>query len=855
MALTYGQMGHNGPVTGAGGDFGHGHGQLQALEHAYLAQNVNHHHHSTMRPMNEYNSLGASLVALDAMYGRQSTAADILASDRLSACMELYSNPGRASSYGSMNMDIAGMDPAHASFQGFPTMDSRRSFSLQNGHVGAITPSLLNSSLPDNVNTHARTNGRLSFIDPNALAALDGMSNYSGTTDMLHDQLMHFQSLYNNPNPNRTFTNLGISDFIRQQENANANANAATNNNNPVPASNSISNPTSSSNANTVPGTTPASGSNPSRSSRSSRSRSSRSGSRVRNYGFARTLQSPPANAGLETDLPAVPTPSDLHAANTASAAGSSGNYNPLMQIIIELQRRNQNHDSHNAGSAASSQGMRTYPQLPSDTNLVYQSPPLTLQADALNSAQAPNTTTNRTNNKNNDNNKNPSSAANPQSRTTTTTATTAQRNTQSNRDESESMYSADTDQTKTLSNQTSSRSSNIPTGVTTTNISALAGSSTTATHGSDLNSSIASASASGAAEAPSDSTSSASNSIKSALARLNFEHEAKVLRLMIQNQGLLASDPNVLSDLATLPPFNTMNLSSSSRNDPTRAGRGHHNNPLMTFMEPHLNSMNQRARAPPGQPATYAGNLTNPTSLASIPNHGIARSFPPPTSSTSQHNVDDRGVAATTATTLSEFSHNVSDMDRSSYDGNNGMDRDASSTRAPEAKRFKVFHEVKWTDNLKDLKRFKDQFGHCLVPHTFPANPHLARWVKRQRRQYKLLQEGSDSTMTDERIQLLNDIGFVWDSHEVVWMERFHELLGYKNVYGHCRVPSSCKRHPQLATWVKSQRRQYKLYHEGKQSSMTNIRITHLNSIGFAWEVRKPNSTTLDDGGSDKDE
>jgi Helicase associated domain. len=163
---------------------------------------------------------------------------------------------------------------------------------------------------------------------------------------------------------------------------------------------------------------------------------------------------------------------------------------------------------------------------------------------------------------------------------------------------------------------------------------------------------------------------------------------------------------------------------------------------------------------------------------------------------------------------------------------------------------RFRDFHEKKWNEHLKDLCEFKEQHGHCLVPHTFPENQSLARWVKRQRRQYKLMQDGDpSSTMTQDRVELLNREGFVWDSHEVVWRERYEQLLRYKEKHGHCRVPSYCKENPQLATWVKCQRRQYKLFWEGKRSSMSAERTQLLEDIGFVWEVRS------DKGLHDKDD
>jgi len=164
----------------------------------------------------------------------------------------------------------------------------------------------------------------------------------------------------------------------------------------------------------------------------------------------------------------------------------------------------------------------------------------------------------------------------------------------------------------------------------------------------------------------------------------------------------------------------------------------------------------------------------------------------------------------------------------------------DNAKSDNPALKRFKPYHEDKWMENFQQLLKYKEEHGNCLVPHTYLPNPLLARWVKRQRRQYKLcLEKCPQSTMTPERVEILNKEGFVWDSHEITWMKKFYDLLDYRKVHGHCRVPSCSKEHPQLATWVKCQRRQYRLKREGKSSAMTTQRIKLLDDVGFSWEVR----------------
>ena len=69
-------------------------------------------------------------------------------------------------------------------------------------------------------------------------------------------------------------------------------------------------------------------------------------------------------------------------------------------------------------------------------------------------------------------------------------------------------------------------------------------------------------------------------------------------------------------------------------------------------------------------------------------------------------------------------------------------------------------------------------------------------------------------------------------------------ELKAYKAIFSDCNVPSNYAPNPQLAIWVKRQRRQYKFFKEGSNSTMTPYRIDRLNEIDFAWNGRKPKRT-----------
>jgi hypothetical protein len=61
-----------------------------------------------------------------------------------------------------------------------------------------------------------------------------------------------------------------------------------------------------------------------------------------------------------------------------------------------------------------------------------------------------------------------------------------------------------------------------------------------------------------------------------------------------------------------------------------------------------------------------------------------------------------------------------------------------------------------------------------------------------------------------------------------------------FKLVTGHCNVPSQFETNQKLATWVKCQRRQYKLFvAKIPPSNMTTERAVRLHQLGFVWELR----------------
>ena len=146
------------------------------------------------------------------------------------------------------------------------------------------------------------------------------------------------------------------------------------------------------------------------------------------------------------------------------------------------------------------------------------------------------------------------------------------------------------------------------------------------------------------------------------------------------------------------------------------------------------------------------------------------------------------------------------------------------------------------WTIRFQQLCEFKAQFGDCLVPIKYSANPKLGRWVMNQCYRYRLYQEGKPSCITAEHIRALDGIDFIRGRTSKIelaamWRGRFQQLCEFKAQFGHCLVPFKYSANLALGYWVSKQRSNYRLHREGKRSPMTMERIRELERIEFKWK------------------
>ena len=133
-----------------------------------------------------------------------------------------------------------------------------------------------------------------------------------------------------------------------------------------------------------------------------------------------------------------------------------------------------------------------------------------------------------------------------------------------------------------------------------------------------------------------------------------------------------------------------------------------------------------------------------------------------------------------------------------------------------------------KWMTYYEEAKRFFEENGHLTVPHNYVANDlKLGVWVSSQRESYQI------GRLSEEQINLLNDIGMSWDRYESKWENGFSYAKRFIEEYGDINsVPQGfCYDDFRLFVWIRMQRARKR---EGK---LSDERIKKLESIGLHWD------------------
>ena len=126
---------------------------------------------------------------------------------------------------------------------------------------------------------------------------------------------------------------------------------------------------------------------------------------------------------------------------------------------------------------------------------------------------------------------------------------------------------------------------------------------------------------------------------------------------------------------------------------------------------------------------------------------------------------------------------------------------------------------EYEWQERYKELVEYIEINGNALIPRNHPTLGDWSSTVRTSQKRGKL---------SDERLHLLESIGFIWDQTEYEWQEKYEQLVQYAKESGNTLVLLS---HPELGPWVSDQRQ------TKRRGKLSNERIKLLDEIGFIWD------------------
>ena len=154
-----------------------------------------------------------------------------------------------------------------------------------------------------------------------------------------------------------------------------------------------------------------------------------------------------------------------------------------------------------------------------------------------------------------------------------------------------------------------------------------------------------------------------------------------------------------------------------------------------------------------------------------------------------------------------------------------------------------------KWMKNYNALREYQTEKGHLLGLHK--AYP-LGKWVHNQRSHYKYKKLGKKTSLSNEREELLDELGFSWGEkvHETTqhppekqqelndrWSNCIEDLHEYQTKYGKFRVP---RKSGPFGKWVHKQREYNRLNEQGRLTYLTAERKQMLDELGSYWGPEK---------------
>jgi hypothetical protein len=140
--------------------------------------------------------------------------------------------------------------------------------------------------------------------------------------------------------------------------------------------------------------------------------------------------------------------------------------------------------------------------------------------------------------------------------------------------------------------------------------------------------------------------------------------------------------------------------------------------------------------------------------------------------------------------------------------------------------------HEYAWNKGFDSLKKFVDEYRHSEPVGSYESKDgyKVGYWVFAQRN------SRIKNKLTNEQIEKLDLLGFVWNTIERAWNEGFNHLKEFKYKNGHSLVKRGYVNDKgyTLSRWVNQQRTAY------TKGKLAKQQIEKLDSLGFVWNANE---------------
>lgn len=144
---------------------------------------------------------------------------------------------------------------------------------------------------------------------------------------------------------------------------------------------------------------------------------------------------------------------------------------------------------------------------------------------------------------------------------------------------------------------------------------------------------------------------------------------------------------------------------------------------------------------------------------------------------------------------------------------------------------RLKETADTPWDEAYSHLAAYKAEKGNCLVPQFYITDDGftLGFWL------LKLRLDFAEGILTEDQVQRLNTLEFVWEPHEPHWEKGFAELQAYRHKYGTSLVPENYltpDEHYELGAWARAQRL--------TEGNYPREKYQRLCTLDYVWDLRE---------------